>query len=209
MATVTRMLRSATCLMALCVLLPSANADSSAAAAAPNLDMVKVLQANGPHASLGDHASVLGRLVGTWDVAYADFSKNGKVTKRSGEFIVGWVLDGRAIQDVWIVDRSGTRTEREVYTDVLYFAPKPGTWLGTFFDPEHASSYRFTGSTAGDDRIVLDSHDLDAGETRWSFNDIRPDSFTFRAEEFSDGGKTWVLQSEYHMTRHRQPRPSV
>src|SRR6202050_4126299 len=71
----------------------------NAPAADPRLDMVTALQAMGSHPSLGDQAKVFGRLVGTWDVEYTDFSKNGKVTLRSAEFLVGWVMDGRAIQD--------------------------------------------------------------------------------------------------------------
>jgi hypothetical protein len=71
----------------------------NATATDPRLDMVTALQAMGPHPSLGDQAKVFGRLVGTWDVEYTDFSKNGKVTHRSGEFLVGWVMEGRAIQD--------------------------------------------------------------------------------------------------------------
>ena len=34
----------------------------------PHSEMVTTLQATGPHPSLGDQASVFGRLVGTWDV---------------------------------------------------------------------------------------------------------------------------------------------
>jgi hypothetical protein len=164
-------------------------------------DLVDALQAMGPHPSLGDQAKVFGRFVGTWDVAYADFSKDGKVTHRAGEFIVGWVLDGRAIQDVWIVYPSGARKEREVYTDLRYFDPRSQTWPATFIDPEHVSVARFTGGAVGDNRIVLDTLDFDGVDTRWSFNDIQPDSFVFRDQTSSDGGKTWRLQSEYQMKR--------
>ena len=136
----------------------------------------------GPHPSLGDQARVFGRFVGTWDVEYTDFSKDGKVTHRSGEFIVGWVMDGRVIQDFWIVYPSGTRKDREVYTELRYYDPKSGTWPMTFIDPEHASAARFTGGAVGDDRIVLDTQDFDGEDTRWSFNDIRPDSFVWRDE---------------------------
>jgi hypothetical protein len=88
---------------------------ANAPAADPRLDMVTALQAMGPHPSLGDQAKVFGRFVGTWDVEYTDFSKDGKVTHRSGELMVGWVMDGRAIQDLWIVNPSGAGKEREVY----------------------------------------------------------------------------------------------
>jgi hypothetical protein len=173
----------------------------NAPATDPRLDMVTALQSMGPHASLGEQAQVFGRLVGTWDVEYTHFSKDGKVSHRAGELIVGWVMDGRAIQDLWIVYPSGKRTEREVYTDLRYFDPKTGTWPATFIDPEHVSVARFTGGAASEDRIVLLTQDFDGEKTRWSFNDIRPDTFVFREEASSDGGNAWRLQSEYHMKR--------
>jgi hypothetical protein len=173
----------------------------------PRLHMVTSLQAMGPHPSLGEQANVFGRLVGSWDVEYTDFSKDGKVTHRSGEYIVGWVMDGRAIQDVWIVNPSGAQKDREVYTELRYYDPKSGTWPATFIDPEHASVARFTGGTVGGDRIEFDTRDFDGTDTRWSFNDIRPDSFVWREEESLDGGKTWRLLAEHHMKRRGAPRP--
>jgi hypothetical protein len=174
----------------------------------PRLDMVKALEAMGPHPSLGNQAKIFGRLVGTWDVEYTDYSKDGKVSHRSGELIVGWVMDGRAIQDLWIVYPSGARKERELYADLRYFDPKSRTWPAIFVDPEHASVARFTGGPVGDDRIVLDTPDLGEMDTRWSFNDIRPDSFVFRDQASGDGGKTWRLQSEYQMKRRGVAAPA-
>src|SRR4051795_12267031 len=167
----------------------SLGVQGAVAATDPRLDLAAALQATGPHPSLDDQANVFGRLVGTWDVEYTDISKSGKATHRSGELIVGWVMDGRVIQDLWIVYPSGTRKEREVYTDLRYFDPKTRTWPATFIDPEHVSVARFTGGAVGDDRIVLDTKDLGTTLNRWSFNDIRPDSFVFRDEASSDGGK--------------------
>ena len=173
----------------------------NASATDPRRDLVTALEASSPNASLGDQAEVLGRLVGTWDVEYTDFDKDGKAIHRTGEFIVSWVMDGRALQDLWIVNPSGTRKEREVYTYLHYFEPKSRTWHATFVDPEHGSVAGFTGSATGNDRFVLATHDLGSEETRWSFNDIRPDSVIFRDEASGDGGKTWKLRSEDHMTR--------
>jgi hypothetical protein len=178
----------------------------NAPASDPHLDLVTALEATRPNPSLGDQAQVLGRLVGTWDVEYTDFAKDGKAIHRTGEFIVGWVMDGRAIQDLWIVNPSGKRKDREVYTDVHYFDPRTRTWRATFVDPEHGSVARFTGGPAGSDRFVLETQDLNGEQTRWSFNDIRPDSFVWRDEASSDGGKTWRLQAEYQMKRRREAR---
>jgi hypothetical protein len=182
-------------------LLSSLSADGGAPATDPPLDLTSALQATNPHPALGDHAQVLGRIVGTWDVEYTDFGKDGTATHRTGEFIVGWIMDGQAVQDLWIVDPSGTRKQREVYTDLHWFDTKTKTWHATFVDPEHGSLARFTGGPVGNDRYVLETSDLGSKQTRWSFNDIRPDSFVWRDEASNDGGKTWKLQSEYHMKR--------
>jgi hypothetical protein len=175
--------------------------DGNAPATDPRLGLVTELSATSPHPSLGNQAEVVGRLVGTWEVEYTHFAKDGKATHRTGEFIVGWVMDGRAIQILWIVNPSGTRKDREVYTNVHWLDPKSRAWRSAFVDPEHGSVARFTGGPVGHDRFVLETEDFGSGQSRWSANDIRPDSFVWRDEASSDGGKTWRLQAEYQMKR--------
>lgn len=165
-------------------------------------DLIGALVAAGPHASLGDQAKVLEQLVGTWDVAYRDILKDGREHRRNGQFIVAWVLDGRAIADVWIVDPSDDRQEREVYADIRYFDAKTRTWPAVFIDPQHASTARFTGGGTLDGRMVLQTSDLGRPQNRWSFTATSPDSFVFRDEYSSDGGETWKLLSEDHLKRH-------
>ncbi len=172
----------------------------------PRIDMVAALQATGPHPSLGEQAKVFGRFVGIWDGEYTEFSKDGKTTRSSGEWIFGWVMDGRAIQDLFIIHPSATRNERYIGTTVRYFDPKSGIWSVTFIDPENGSVATLTGGALREDRIVLHSNDSDGKETRWSFDEIRADSWVFRDEETRDGGKTWRLREEDHMKR-RGPAP--
>ncbi len=191
-----------------CISIAAAAQAGNTPATDPRLDLVTALKAMGPHPSLGDEAKVFGRLVGTWEVKYTDFSKDGKVSHRSGELIVGWVMDGRVIQDLWIVNPSGARREREVYADLRYFDPKSRTWPAIFIDPQDASVARFTNDPQGDDRIVLDTRDFNGKETRWSINDIRPNSFVWREEESSDGGKTWRLEAEHQMKRRAAAPPA-
>ena len=178
-----------------------AAAASAVHAADPSGDLFAVLHAAASTAPDPRQAKVISGLIGTWDVEYLDINKAGVTTRRTGQFVASWVLDGRAMQDVWIVDRSGKRTTREVYTDLRWFDPKTGTWPAVFFDPERASIATFTGEAATADRIVLHSPDLGTADSRWSFVDIGPDSFDFRDEGSNDGGKTWRLRSEYHMRR--------
>jgi hypothetical protein len=193
--------------VSLCILIAATAKAGNTPATDPRLDLITALKAMGPHPSLGDEAKLFGRLVGTWEVEYTDFSKDGKVSHRSGELIVGWVMDGRVIQDLWIVNPSGARKERELYADLRYFDPKSRTWPAIFIDPEHASVARFTSDPEGDGRIVLDTQDFNGKETRWSINDIRPNSFVWREEESSDGGKTWGLLAQHQMKRRGAAPP--
>ena len=175
--------------------------DATTPATDPRLDMVAGLQAMGPHPSLGEQAQVFGRFVGIWDGEYTEFSKDGKTTHSSGEWIFGWVMDGRAIQDLFIIHPSAARKEKYIGTTLRYFDPKSGTWSVTFVDPENGAVETLTGGAVGDDRIVLLSQNTDGKQSRWSFDDIRPDSWIFRDEGSGDGGKTWRLREEDHMKR--------
>jgi len=50
---------------------------------------------------------------------------------------------------------------------------------------------------------VLTGRDEAGSMLRWSFNDIKTDSFVWRGEISSDDGKTWKVQGENHIHRHR------
>jgi hypothetical protein len=173
-------------------------------AADPRLAMVTALRATGPHPSLGDQAQVFGRFVGTWDGDYNEFAKDGKTTRSSGEWIFGWVMDGRAIQDLFIIHSSEARKERYMGTTLRYFDPQSRTWSATFIDPESGAVETLTGGALGEDRIVLLSQNTDGKQRRWSFDDISPDSWIFRDEASGDGGKTWRLREEDRMKRRGQ-----
>ncbi len=167
----------------------------------PRLDMVTALQAMGPHPSLGEQAKVFGRLVGSWNGEYTEFSPDSTPSRSSGEWTFGWVMGGRAIQDLFVIFPSAAHKQGFVGTTLRYFDPMSGTWSVTFIDPENHSVATLTGGAVGDDRIVLHGEAKDGKQTRWSFEDIRPDSWVFRDEVTRDGGKTWRLREEDRMTR--------
>ena len=182
--------------------------DATTPATDPRLDMVAGLQAMGPHPSLGEQAQVFGRFVGIWDGEYTEFSKDGKETRSSGEWIFGWVMEGRAIQDLFIIHPSAALKEGFIGTTLRYFDPKSGTWSVTFVDPENGSVATLTGGAVEDGRIVLHSQNKDGKETRWSIEDIRPDSWVFRDEGTRDGGKTWRLLEVDHLKRRGAAPPA-
>src|ERR671938_170936 len=85
-------------------------------------DFAQALLAKGPAAQLGDAASVYDWLIGSWDVRVIDYGAGGTKRESTGEWHFAWVLEGRAVQDVWI---SPPRPLRDSSP------PQPGNRYGT------------------------------------------------------------------------------
>src|SRR5437867_9991645 len=60
----------------------------------PRREMIAVLSGLGPHPSLGHHADLFGRFVGTWEADYSFITEGGGVGHSRGEDLFGWDLDG-------------------------------------------------------------------------------------------------------------------
>jgi hypothetical protein len=178
----------------------SSQAYGAQASPNPGQEMVAVLSAARPHPSLGDEARVFDRFVGTWDCEYTFFGEDGSTRHSTGELDFGWILDGRAMQDIWITYPKDETTERGIGTSVRFFDHKSGIWRVVFVSPAFDALLTLEGGAEGN-RIVLRGVDGDGSLLRWSFNDIEPDAFVWRGETSRDGGKAWRLEEEHHMTR--------
>jgi hypothetical protein len=166
----------------------------------PRQAMITALSALSPHPSLGDEARVFDRFVGTWDCDYTFFLPDGSTKHFVGELEFGWIIDGQAVQDIWITYPKEAGKERGIGTSVRFFDTKSKMWRVIFVSPAYGALITVQGGTEGD-RIVLRGVDDEGSMLRWSFNDIKADSFTWRGETSRDGGKTWKLEEEHHMKR--------
>jgi hypothetical protein len=166
----------------------------------PRQDMINSLGASSPHSSLGEEAQVFDRLVGAWDCDYSFHLDNGSVRHKNGELLVGWILDGRAVQDIFITYPAEGEKDRRMGTTIRFFDTALKQWRIVFISPQFNCVVTVQGGSVGD-RIVLRGVDADGAPIRWSFNDIKPDSFVWRGEKSHDGGKTWKLEEEHHMKR--------
>src|SRR5438874_197744 len=126
----------------------------------PQHRMVGTLWAPGPHPSLGDQARVWDRFVGTWDADFGFLGDDGTVRHAPGEIDFGWVLDGRAVQDLWIGYPSDAAKERSIGTSLRYFDAKAGLWNVVFVNPQFGAALQVRGGLEGD-RIVLRGEDAD------------------------------------------------
>ena len=115
----------------------------------------------------------------------------------TGELHFGWVLGGRAVQDIWIVPGRGEPGEGGPPlafhgSTIRFYDPAIDAWRSTWIEPVNGRVRRFIGRPAGDDILLLS--DEDEPQLRWRFTDITPDSFRWRAEISHDGGATWELR---------------
>jgi hypothetical protein len=162
--------------------------------------MVAALGASGPHSSLGEEARVFDRFVGAWDCDYTFYLDAGGKRHSSGELLFGWIIDGRAMQDIWITYPKDGAKDRGIGTSVRFFDTRSKVWRVTFVSPAYDALITVQGGAEGN-RIVLRGTDDEGSSLRWSFNDITPNSFVWRGEKSRDGGKKWVLEEEHHMRR--------
>ena len=105
------------------------------------------------------HAEALmlfGQFVGEWDVDWTGYEWDGEQALRErGESIFGWVLEGRAVQDVWIVPSRGRRDsagspEGEYGTTIRAYDPLLEAWLATWIGPISRARRTFVARRSGD-----------------------------------------------------------
>jgi hypothetical protein len=167
-------------------------------------DLIAVLHADGPAPDRADALQLYGQFVGNWDADIVTYAPDGMHHQGQGEIHFGWVLEGRAIQDVWMIPR---RKERRPEAPVM---PVAGNWYGTtirvydpvldawriyWIDPATNAYYQQVGRKQGAD--IVQQGTTEAGAlSRWSFTEIRPDSFHWKGEASFDKGASWRLLVE-------------
>jgi hypothetical protein len=179
---------------------PAHATKSSKAAASFRGAMLNVLGAPTPNASLGEEAQTFDRLVGTWDADFTFRRDDGTVLHKTGELHFGWVMDGRAIQDLWIGYPADDRSERTIGTTIRFFDAKLRQWRIVFINPQFNYIVTAQGGREGD-RIVFRGVDTDGFPLRWTFSDITRESFHWRGEKSHDGGTTWKVDEDHQMKR--------
>jgi hypothetical protein len=159
--------------------------------------MIALLDASGPCEDYGDALMLFGQFVGSWDVEATYFDHDGGVTASpSGEWHFGWVLQGRAIQDVLIMpsleERRAGVPAREYGSSFRMYDARTDTWRVIWFAPVFGAVVDLTARRAGDE-IVLEGSEPDGALHRWVFSGIESDGFVWQGYESKDGGGTWPL----------------
>jgi hypothetical protein len=178
-------------------------ADFGSAARALDSPMLVALAADGPTTLDAERSRTFDRFIGAWEFECTLYGDDGSADEFSGEWIFDWILDGRAIQDVWMGFKRGRSPGlRRMGTSLRFFDPKRNEWRVIFIVPASGKVIYLRGREL-QDRIVLHGVDVDGASLRWSFNNIESNSFLWRGEVSRDAGKSWRVEQIMQLRRKR------
>lgn len=164
----------------------------------------EALVAPGPTPEYPGRMRRFGQLVGSWAVKGSRLDEgSGEWTHRDFVWIVEFILDGRAVQDVEIVasetNPSGFET---VATAVRVYDPLAGAWRVSYFAPT-MGEYCHLVATPYRNGLRQDGTRTDGRPIRWNFTSITADTYNWEGWVSADEGATWLLVEHNEATRIR------
>src|SRR3954467_4667980 len=124
----------------------------------------EALHVDGPAGPDAERLHLYGQFVGSCDITWAGIGPDGRPVTASGELHFGWVLGGRAVQDVWIVPGRDTgKAGKGPYafwgTTVRFYDPELGAWRSTWVEPMTGRVRKFIGRSSGDEIHLVSTDD--------------------------------------------------
>jgi hypothetical protein len=170
--------------------------------------MFEALQAKGPYPEYADKLTLFGRLVGSWDIVCRFFDESGNVTKETvGEWHFDWVLEGRAIQDVFITPprdgRAPGQRSGEYGTTICAYDPEIDGWWATCVAPVGGAIVNLIGREHGDE-IWLEGRGPGNDLWRWTFSDFSDERVRWQGYVSKDEARSWSRGEEIILTRRAQ-----
>jgi hypothetical protein len=167
--------------------------------------MCDALLARGPAPEIDEENNLFGWLVGSWDVEVHDFETDGARRVSNGEWHFAWVLEGRAIQDVFVTPKRDERSfgampANRYGTTLRIFDVASNVWRLVWINPVRSDVDMLTTRKAEGD-IVQEGVDVNGTRFRWIFSGITAKSFVFCAEELQESSAHWKKLAEFTATR--------
>jgi hypothetical protein len=168
----------------------------------PSATLMSALLARGPMAENAGALALFGQFVGSWDSGVTFSNADGTLGTGTGEIHAGWVLDGRATQDVWIFPRRGTpATDGQEYgTTIRFFDRSAGNWRSIWISPVNHVVREFRVRTDGDE-IFLEARTARGLPQRWIFSAVTPGGFHWRNIVTPDDGRSWRVLEDVSARR--------
>jgi hypothetical protein len=153
-----------------------------------------------PELAEGD--DIFGWMIGSWEMDAVLYDANQQTRRSKGEVHASWVLEGRAIQDLFIFPRradrrSGVRADGDRYgTTIRTYDRKLRAWRVHFINPAAQETSAQLIARRNGNNIEMEGALSDGTPVRWRYQEITPDSFHYLAERLQSDGKSWQLYLE-------------
>lgn len=166
------------------------------------------LTAAGRSPEIPEASDVYGWLIGSWDLEVLRYGVDVSAQQLRAEVHFAWVLEGRAIQDVWIMPQRSKRTANPEKTTNMYgmtlrvWDAALQAWRVTWINPVTGSRDELVGRWCGKDIVQVGAR-ADGTPIRWMFTEITPDSFRWTGEVLEPDARTWKLQGEFRAVKQK------
>jgi hypothetical protein len=164
------------------------------------MTMLEALAAAGRSPEIPEAADAYGWLIGSWELDVLRYGVDVAAEGIKGQAHFGWVLEGRAVQDVWIADL-GSKGKMHGTTLRIWDASLQA-WRVTWNNPVTGARDELVGRRSGDDIVQTGTH-ADGTTIRWCFTEITADSFRWTGEALQADGKSWKPEGEFRARRMR------
>jgi len=171
-------------------------------------ELVRALLSTERSPEIPEASDLYGWLVGSWNLEvrwYAGVDLTGQGVR--GELHAARVLEGRGVQDTWIMpprgQRAGAGPHNMYGTTLRTWDPAIAAWRIAWSNParnhyEHQIGRR--SGEGGKDIVQLGARSTGVA-TRWRFTEITPRSFHWLGDALGPDGATWQLEGEFLATR--------
>ena len=152
-------------------------------------DFINALCSNSRNERIPEEYDFFGCLIGEWNIVWNDHLEDAEQRRVKGEWIFSRVLDGTAVQDLFIVPSREERLidkqpDAEYGTTLRIFNPETMAW--DIFYGCMGETIRLTARKVGKE-IILTENTTD--KMRYVFSDIATSSFLWRKERMTENGE--------------------
>lgn len=166
------------------------------------MPFVDALLSPGPSPELSDADDIFGWMIGSWNVDAVLYEAQGREQRSRGEVHASWVLEGRAIQDLFIFPRrtdraSGVPASGDRYaTTIKTYDRSLGAWRVNFINPASDETSAQLVARRSANGIAMEGKLSGGTPIRWRYESITPASFHYAAEKLQTDGASWHLYLE-------------
>lgn len=163
-------------------------------------EFVKALVCGSKSNLIPEKYNLFGQFVGEWDFKWIDGRGTEEERQVKGEWIFQWILEGTAIQDVFICPsrierRTNYQPDAAYGTTVRMYNPDSQAWDILYTELGGATQLE---ARKENDKIVLRAVGTDG--LRWVFSEITKTSFHWQ-RLVSEDGQHWTAEADLYAVR--------